>query len=137
LFKNVDEVIAAYGEALKTVELSGPTSLEPLMHRAIELSQGEYTFLLILTDGDLSDVQRDRDALVNASNFPVSVSAIGFGDGPFNELEDFDDMKGRKFDNFSFEEWTDDVEDAGVLAFQEMIDQYQDLQTIGVLKQKE
>ena len=44
-------------------------------------------FLLILTDGDLSDIKREERALDVLSNHKVAVGAIAIGDGPFNDLE--------------------------------------------------
>ena len=41
------------------------------------------------------------EALVDASNFPLSIVMIGVGDGPWGLMEDCDDLlPSRKFDNF-------------------------------------
>ena len=58
---------------------------------------------LVITDGDISDEKKDTEAICMASNYPISICAIGLGDGPFDKLERLDDLKrGRKFDNFHF-----------------------------------
>ena len=59
-------------------------------------------FLLILTDGDLSNEQRDLRALIECSRYPVSISAIGIGNGPFETMDTLDNTKNRRFDNFCF-----------------------------------
>ena len=50
----------------------------------------------------------DTNALIAASQYPLAISAIGIGDGPFNKMKFFDDkVKGRKFDNFQFVNMTE------------------------------
>ena len=43
---------------------------------------------------------------MKASSFPISICALGLGDGPFDKMKMFDDMPGRKFDNFQFVNFT-------------------------------
>ena len=47
----------------------------------------QFVFLLILTDGDLSDIKRDERALNALSGYKVAVGAIAIGDGPFTDLD--------------------------------------------------
>ena len=43
----------------------------------------------------------DKRAIEEASNYPISIVAVGVGDGPFDKMEYFDDFKGkRRYDNF-------------------------------------
>ena len=53
-----------------------------------------------MTDWDVSNFEADRRAIIEASSYPISICALGFGDGPFDSMQRFDDMPGRKFDNF-------------------------------------
>ena len=90
--------------------MSGPTTFAPLIRQAIEMVKftKQYHILLILTDGDVTSPQKDEDAIVEASNYPLSIVAIGIGDGPFDTLETFDDKLTRsRFDNFQFVNFTE------------------------------
>ncbi|CAL6040159.1 Copine_I [Hexamita inflata] len=129
---SIDEVIRAYDKAVKSVELSGPTSYQPMFQEAMKISNQQMTLLIILTDGDIQNKQRDMQALIELSKFPIACCAIGFGDGPFNTMEEFDDMIGRKFDNFQFAEY-DDGMDVGLDVFQELSTQMEDAKLLGYL----
>ena len=62
---------------------------------------------MILTDGDISNPIDDKRAVCEASNYPIAITAVGVGDGPFNTLMEFDNLKsGRLFDNFHFIDFT-------------------------------
>ncbi|CAL6029709.1 Copine_I [Hexamita inflata] len=127
-----DEVIRGYDKAVKNVELSGPTSYQPLFEKTMKLTNKEMTLLVILTDGDISNRGRDQEALIELSKYPVACCTIGFGDGPFDVMDEFDDMKGRKFDNFQFAEY-DDGMDVGLDTFMEVPAQIDDAKLLGYL----
>lgn len=96
-------VLQAYRDAIPSVRLAGPTSFAPLIRQALEIVKRErsYHILLIICDGQVSDPQRSGEALVEASNYPLSVICVGVGDGPWEVMEEFDDeLPARKFDNF-------------------------------------
>ena len=112
--------------------LSGPTSFEPIFKYACEMSGStfDFVFLLILTDGDLSSEQKDLRALIECSRHPVSISAIGIGNGPFDIMDNLDNTKNRRFDNFCFANYkeadADEPDSIACAAFQELIPQYDD-----------
>ena len=63
--------------------------------------------LILLTDGDVTDMDADMKALQEASNYPVSIVAVGLGDGPFKRMSILEDsISGRKFSNFHFMNFT-------------------------------
>ena len=68
--------------------------------------------VIIMTDGKVSNIKLDTQAVVEASNYPISICAIGVGDGPFDTMIAFDDMEEsgigrRRYDNFLFVNFTE------------------------------
>jgi E3 ubiquitin-protein ligase RGLG len=129
------EVLSRYTEITPHVALSGPTNFGPLIREAIRLVRQtrEYHILLIVADGQVTDEKDTVNAIVEASNYPLSIVLIGVGDGPWEKMEEFDDgLPQRRFDNFQFcnfhEVLTkydgDDVAFA-VMALQEIPEQYE------------
>ncbi|XP_038059488.1 E3 ubiquitin-protein ligase RGLG5-like [Patiria miniata] len=99
------EVLQCYNRVCQDIQRSGPTSLEPIIKKAIEVVKEKPTYhlLLILTDGQLKDSDGNASAIIEASNYPISIVVIGIGDGPWDAMEHYDDnLPSRKFDNFQF-----------------------------------
>ena len=124
-FEGFDAVKKAYEHIAPQIEMSGPTTFAPMIRQAIEISKeccNQYMILVLLTDGDVSDMDADMKALQEASNYPLSVVAVGLGDGPFDKMRVFDDdIRGRKFDNFQFVNFTEIEMKAGKCANPELV----------------
>lgn len=109
-FVGFEGISAGYRQAVPLVTLSGPTTLAPIIRQAIEVCKSyknELIILFVLTDGDMSDPKRDEQAIIEASNYPIAITVLGIGDGPFDTMVQFDDkIRGRKFDNFQFANFT-------------------------------
>lgn len=100
-----NEVLKCYNEITPNIKLSGPTSFQPIIKQAIEIIKftRSYHILVIITDGEVIDKVQTENAIVEASNYPLSIIVIGVGDGPFDNMEKYDDeLPKRKFDNFQF-----------------------------------
>ena len=109
-FEGFDGVWETYKRLASQIEMSGPTTFAPMIRQAIEISKecgNQYMILILLTDGDVTDMDADMKALQEASNYPVSIVAVGLGDGPFKRMHILEDsISGRKFSNFHFVNFT-------------------------------
>ena len=145
--KGVEEVLTRYTRTVCSVSLSGPTSFAPIIRKAIEIVEqtGKYHVLLIIADGRVENEhdKNTREAIVYASNYPLSIILVGVGDGPWETMHEYDDkLPERRFDNFQFVEFTDrrgsktsrEVETAfAVQALMEIPDQYRAIRSLGLL----
>lgn len=118
-----EEVLTRYRELVPQLRLAGPTSFAPIVEMAItvvEQSNGQYHVLVIIADGQVTrSVDTDRgqlspqekktvDAIVKASQYPLSIILVGVGDGPWDMMREFDDnIPARAFDNFQFVNFTE------------------------------
>ena len=140
------DVLEQYERIKNTVELSGPTSLVPIINKAIELTveKGTYHILVIVMDGQVEQDQdkKTKDAIVNASLYPLSIIAVGVGDGPWDRMHDYDDrLPRRHFDNFQFVDYHECTRKAckspqlnfALHALMEIPDQYKQIKRLGML----
>ncbi|KAH0866550.1 hypothetical protein HID58_083761 [Brassica napus] len=102
----VEGIMSAYSSALANVALAGPTLFSHVVDKAAHtasqsLSQNspKYFVLLIITDGVLTDMAGTIDALVRASDLPLSVLIVGVGNTDFTQMEILDADKGRRLES--------------------------------------
>ncbi|KAI9160698.1 hypothetical protein LWI28_010777 [Acer negundo] len=61
--------------------------------------QKQVFVLLIVTDGVLTDLQETKDALVRASDLPLSILIVGVGGADFTQMEILDADNGRRLES--------------------------------------
>lgn len=118
-----EEALTRYREIVPNLRLAGPTSFAPIIEMAttiVEQNDGQYHVLLIIADGQVTrsvDTERGHlsqqeqktvEAIVKASQYPLSIILVGVGDGPWDMMKEFDDnIPSRAFDNFQFVNFTE------------------------------
>lgn len=94
----IEGVVKAYQECLPQLKLWGPTNFSPIInHVACFARQAlyqntatQYYVLLIITDGVITDMDRTRTAIVDASHLPMSIIIVGVGGADFSAMEFLD-----------------------------------------------
>ncbi|KAJ3185015.1 hypothetical protein HDU87_002581 [Geranomyces variabilis] len=96
----VDGVLAAYESAISQITLWGPTNFSPIINqvaaqiRAEEAEMGcsglNYTVLLMITDGVITDMDATVRAIVDASQLPLSIVIVGVGNADFTSMRVLD-----------------------------------------------
>lgn len=104
-FRNV---LSSYTNALQYIKLGGPTNFAPLIKEAVRTAKSstknEYHVLFIIADGQVTNARQTKQAIVEASAYPLSIFMIGVGDGPWTMMDAFEKEITPKsqFANFKF-----------------------------------
>ena len=136
--------MARYNEIAPYVQLSGPTSFAPAIRESIKIvkkSGGGFHILVIIADGQIMDNGETRQAIVEATEWPLAIIVVGVGDGPWDEMEEFDDnLPARAFDNLNFVNFHEILTryDGDLIAFTtqamaEVPKQFQEIRRLGLL----
>ena len=108
---SLQQLTDSYRGHIGAQTLSGPTSFAGVVNAVVATAQRikRFQHLLIITDGAVTDQARELKVLDAASNHPVLISCLGVGDGPWDTMKTFDDLKtpDRRFDNFQFCAYSD------------------------------
>ncbi|XP_075505134.1 protein BONZAI 1-like [Primulina tabacum] len=106
--EGIHGIMMAYTSALFNVSLAGPTLFGHVVTKAAQIASGsvangekKYFILLIITDGVITDLQETKDALVMASDLPLSILIVGVGGADFKEMEILDADKGERLESSS------------------------------------
>ncbi|GKC54733.1 BONZAI 1-like protein, partial [Tanacetum coccineum] len=104
--EGIHGIMTAYTGALFNVTLAGPTLFGPVISAAamiasqsLAANEKKYFVLLIITDGVITDLQETKDALVNASDLPLSILIVGVGGADYKEMEILDADKGERLES--------------------------------------
>ncbi|XP_043566868.1 copine-1-like isoform X1 [Chiloscyllium plagiosum] len=96
--QGVQGIIDAYRNAIVNVRLYGPTNFCPIITHVSRFAAAstqtgtaaQYYVLLIITDGEITDLDQTRDAIVEASKLPMSIIIVGVGGADFKAMEFLD-----------------------------------------------
>ena len=91
----VEEILRHYRRCAKTVTMSGPTYFASVINNTISIAKQcddgrHYFILLIITDGQISDLNETKRAIINASSLPISIIIIGVGNASFDSMDALD-----------------------------------------------
>jgi hypothetical protein len=95
--------LAAYQTAIQQVALWGPTNFAPIITRVAGYAadadrdlasnpRGKqvYHVLLIITDGEITDMASTTHAIVEAAALPLSIIIVGVGAANFDLMKQLD-----------------------------------------------
>ncbi|ORY31112.1 copine-8-like protein [Neocallimastix californiae] len=110
----VTGILNAYYNALQTAVLYGPTNFAPIIRKISEEAKKDlpppyqknplpkYNILTIITDGIILDMEKTKEAIIKASELPLSIIIIGVGNDKFESMQELDgDDKVLKYQNKS------------------------------------
>jgi E3 ubiquitin-protein ligase RGLG len=68
-----EEVLEIYNGITPTLQFSGPTNFAPVIQETINTVKrdGGYHILVIIADGQVTNEEQTRNAIVQASNWPI------------------------------------------------------------------
>ena len=90
----LDEVLKCYQNCVKDVSFSGPCNISPIINHVTKHAQTfmvdgkQYFVLIILTSGDINDLDEIRSAISSVSDWPISIVVAGIGNRNFSQFEE-------------------------------------------------
>jgi len=103
----VSGILHAYSNALQTVEIWGPTNFAPIIRKITDTARAglppkygnaplaRYYILTIITDGEISDMESTKKAIIEASDAPLSIIIVGVGKSSFASMIELDGDENR------------------------------------------
>ena len=94
----IDGIMEAYSNSVQRVILSAPTYFAPIIAATVSMAKQanvdqfnqQYFILLIITDGQITDMRDTIDIIVEGSKYPMSIVIVGVGNEKFTSMDDLD-----------------------------------------------
>ena len=97
----IENIIKEYKKTVNNVEFSGGTYFAPIikkMNRKLEVNKDKnlyYHILLIISDGEICDINETIESIIEISKFPISFIIIGIGDDVTSDMKTLNGEKGK------------------------------------------
>jgi hypothetical protein len=96
--KGVDGILNTYNESFEHLELSAPTNFAEFITKCSKLAKTppvtqkdqHYNILLVITDGEITDMKETQQAIKSASTGPLSIIIVGVGQANFAMMKKLD-----------------------------------------------
>eukprot|EP01118_Nematostelium_gracile_P014353 TRINITY_DN556_c0_g1_i2.p1 TRINITY_DN556_c0_g1~~TRINITY_DN556_c0_g1_i2.p1 ORF type:complete len:528 (+),score=164.45 TRINITY_DN556_c0_g1_i2:60-1643(+) len=101
--RGVDGLLYAYQNSFQWAQLYGPTNFAPIIRQVASVSDAgvppgrKYTILLMITDGEITDLDDTIEAIRQASARALSIIIVGVGNADFQSMSRLDDDEGKLF----------------------------------------
>ena len=89
----IQGIMDIYHNTISTVRFSGPTLFENILQKAnqyctvVQPSLNQYLVLLIITDGEIHDMENTIQQICYGADLPLSVLIVGVGNSDFSNME--------------------------------------------------
>ena len=90
-------IFEMYAHAMNYIDFSGPTLIHPIIEKAKEISndckklgKSIYNILMILTDGEIYELDTTITSVIAAADLPLSIIIVGIGASDFGKLVTLD-----------------------------------------------
>lgn len=117
LISTVDGISDAYVEVFKHITFSGPTYFRFFLNEVfsivkanLEQNQLNYYVLMIITDGEISDLKETSELIADNCNLPISIVIIGVGSSEFYCMNELDGDQKRLVNSYGKESERDIVQ---------------------------
>ena len=97
----IENIISEYKKAVKSVDFSGETYFAPVINKINDVMKNniddnfKYHILLIISDGEIDDLQSTINSIIESSKYPLSIIIIGVGDIVCDDMKKINGEDGK------------------------------------------
>ena len=96
-FKSFPDLFKGYKDIINNILFSGPTYFAPILTEVItyarenyKINPFNYSIFLLLTDGEIQDMDETINCIVEGSYLPLSIIIVGIGNEDFSNMDKLD-----------------------------------------------